>query len=302
MKLSRLVSLGLLAVLSACSDAPTPTAVGTPDAPLLNTTVRVQVSCPGVLYVGNSGMCYAQGYDSNNNPTSSFASFSSANPGSVSVSGSYVTAHAPSGAWITAWIGGASGSTYVSVAYVASLTSISVSPNPASVYTGGTRQLTATGYDQYGATMSGLSFTWSSSNSSVASVSSSGLVSGVAVGSTSVTASASGRSGSATVNVTTPPLNASISGSQYVARHTSAQYTASTWGGTAPYTYEWRTRQGTASWWGSWQSWFSTGSTNYTYASINSCGLDRNQIEVRVTDAVGATFTTSYTVYITNPC
>lgn len=97
-------------------------------------------------------------------------------------------------------------------------------------------------------------------------------------------------------------LTVSVSGSQYVARHQSAQYTANAAGGSAPYTYEWRSRQGNAWSWGAWQSWFSTGSTNYTYASINSCGLDRNQLEVRVTDSLGATATSSITIFITNPC
>lgn len=97
-------------------------------------------------------------------------------------------------------------------------------------------------------------------------------------------------------------LTVNISGSQYVARHQSAQYTANAAGGTAPYTYEWRSRQGSGWTWGAWQSWYSTGSTNYTYASINSCGLDRNQLEVRVTDSLGSTATSSITIYITNPC
>jgi hypothetical protein len=51
-----------------------------------------------------------------------------------------------------------------------------------------------------------------------------------------------------------------------------------------------------------WGTWFSTGSTNYTYASISSCGLDRNDIQVQVTDALGATATADYIVYVTNPC
>jgi Dual-action HEIGH metallo-peptidase len=99
-----------------------------------------------------------------------------------------------------------------------------------------------------------------------------------------------------------PPLSVSISGKQYVARHESAPYTATPANGTAPYTYEWRTRQTGPSIWGSWSGWFSTGSSNVTYASINSCGLNTNYLEVRVTDAVGAQATGSYTIYITNPC
>lgn len=98
------------------------------------------------------------------------------------------------------------------------------------------------------------------------------------------------------------PFSASISGKQYVARHESAQYTATVNGGTGPFTYEWRSRQSGPSTSGTWSAWFSTGSTNYTYASINSCGLNTNHLEVRVTDATARQTTAGYTIYITNPC
>ncbi|HEX7239662.1 MAG TPA: Ig-like domain-containing protein [Longimicrobiaceae bacterium] len=181
------------------------------------------------------------------------------------------------------------------------LTSIVVSPSPVTVARGSTRQLSATAYDEFGAPMSGVSFTWSSAAPSVASVSSSGVVTGNAAGTATVYAVSGGVGGSTSVTVTTPP-SVSLSGKMYVPRYESNPYTASVSGGSAPYTYEWRTRQGTASFWGSWQSWFSTGSSNYTYASISSCGLDRDQIEVRVTDSAGATATASFTFYLTNPC
>ena len=112
---------------------------------------------------------------------------------------------------------------------------------------------------------------------------------------------ARGGNGGGTIGIASA-LTVNISGSQSVARYQSAQYTANAAGGTAPYTYEWRSRQGNAWSWGAWQSWFSTGSTNYTYASISSCGLDRNQLEVRVTDSLGATATSSITIFISNPC
>ena len=98
------------------------------------------------------------------------------------------------------------------------------------------------------------------------------------------------------------PFGVSISGKQYVARHESAPYTATVTGGTAPFTYEWRTRQSGPGISGSWSSWFSTGSSNVTYASINSCGLNTNYLEVRVTDSAARQTTASYTMYITNPC
>ena len=95
---------------------------------------------------------------------------------------------------------------------------------------------------------------------------------------------------------------ASITGSQYINLHQSAQYTASLSGGTAPFTYEWRVRQGQALSWESWSPWYSTGTTNYTYASLHTCGYDRFQLEVAVRDSRSYTANATYTVYILNPC
>jgi hypothetical protein len=99
-----------------------------------------------------------------------------------------------------------------------------------------------------------------------------------------------------------PGLSVSVSGKQYVTLHESAPYTATPANGSSPYTYEWRTRQSGPGTSGSWSSWFSTGSSNVTYASINSCGLNTNYLEARVTDAGGKQATGSYTIYLTNPC
>lgn len=103
-----------------------------------------------------------------------------------------------------------------------------------------------------------------------------------------------------------PPFTVSISGPQQVTLYQSAQYFATPANGTAPFTYEWRSRQCTDSqgfncW--PWQNWFSTGVQNYTFASINSCGLVRNELQVRVTGADSRVTTSStYPIWITNPC
>ncbi|HET7230511.1 MAG TPA: Ig-like domain-containing protein [Longimicrobium sp.] len=300
--LHRCAVLVLAAAVAGCAGEPT-SSTRTPVAPRKGATVSVQVSCPGVVWVGNYGYCSATGRDQYGAVTSTFAtSWNSSNPPSISsFGGGQIYAYAPGGAWIGAWVDGVYGSTFVNVAYTAVLTSVAVTPSSANVYKGGTTQLTAKAYDQYGYQMSA-SFTWGTSNSSVATVSSTGLVSGVNLGSATITASSLGKSGSSSITVVNPPLSASLSGPQYVSLHTSSQYTASASGGTGPYTYEWRSRQGSASFWGSWSGWFSTGSSNYTFASINSCGLDRDQLEVRVTDSLGATANSTFTFYITNPC
>ena len=75
--------------------------------------------------------------------------------------------------------------------------SISISPSTASITPGQTIQLTATASPTSATT----SFTWASSNQAVATVSSSGLVGGVAQGTASITASSGGVTGSSTITV-----------------------------------------------------------------------------------------------------
>jgi hypothetical protein len=84
---------------------------------------------------------------------------------------------------------------------------VTLSPSTASVQTGQTTSLSATVRDVAGNTLTGHSVTWSSSATSVASVSSSGVVTGVSVGTATITATSGGRSGTATVSVTTPPVS-----------------------------------------------------------------------------------------------
>jgi uncharacterized protein YjdB len=80
--------------------------------------------------------------------------------------------------------------------------SVAVSPATASLTVGATQQLTATPRDSAGATLTGRVVTWASSASGVAMVSSGGLVTAVAAGSATITATSEGISGTATVTVT----------------------------------------------------------------------------------------------------
>ena len=79
--------------------------------------------------------------------------------------------------------------------------SVTISPALADLAIGQAAELTATTLDADGNTLSGHPVTWSSSNNSVAIVSSTGLVTGLGEGSASITASSEGRSGSAQVQV-----------------------------------------------------------------------------------------------------
>jgi trimeric autotransporter adhesin len=81
------------------------------------------------------------------------------------------------------------------------LQSITISPSSPTVAVGGTAQLTATGVNDDGSTSTLTNVTWSSSSASVATVSTTGLVTGVSNGTTTITATSGAISGTATVNV-----------------------------------------------------------------------------------------------------
>jgi hypothetical protein len=126
-----------------------------------------------------------------------------------------VTAVAAGTARITAAAGGASGSATITVrAVTVPVASVTVAPNPASVQAGATVQLTATPKDANGNPLSGRAISWSTSATAVATVSASGLVSGVAAGSATITATSEGKSGTSAVTVTSaappPPSGSSV--------------------------------------------------------------------------------------------
>jgi len=107
---------------------------------------------------------------------------------------------------VIASLGGISATTALTVAAKAvTVTAVAVSPATANVAAGLTQQFTATATYTDGSMANVTSTaTWTSSSASVATIGSGGLVTGVAPGSTTVTASLSGIIGTAAVNVTKP--------------------------------------------------------------------------------------------------
>jgi uncharacterized protein YjdB len=85
------------------------------------------------------------------------------------------------------------------------LATILVTPAQPSIFTGGTQQFGAIGKDQYGNQMSGVTFTWSSTNPSVATISNEGLATALATGSTTINASAQGIQGNANILTVAKP-------------------------------------------------------------------------------------------------
>src|SRR5256884_8398012 len=84
--------------------------------------------------------------------------------------------------------------------------SVTISPAPASVQVGQTLQLTATPKDSAGGILVGRTVTWASGNPSIATVSPSGQVTGAAPGAAPITATSEGKTGTATLTVTTVPV------------------------------------------------------------------------------------------------
>src|SRR5437016_633516 len=122
----------------------------------------------------------------------------------VSVSG-LVTGVAAGSATITATSEGQSGTSALTVTNVP-VASVTVSPATATVTIGTTTQLTATPKDANGTALSGRVVTWVTSNAAAATVSASGLVTGVAAGSATITATSEGQSGTAALTVTNVPV------------------------------------------------------------------------------------------------
>jgi hypothetical protein len=132
--------------------------------------------------------------------------WSSGAPGTADVSSTgLVTGKAAGGpVTIVATSEGQSGTSSVTVTATAEpVASVEVAPSSASIVVGGTVQLTATPKDAGGQPLTGRTITWASNATGVATVSTSGLVTGVATGPATVTATSEGQSGSSSVTVTT---------------------------------------------------------------------------------------------------
>src|SRR5436309_5330412 len=152
---------------------------------------------------GQSVQLTATPKDANGNPLSGRTVTWSSNNTSVAIAdvNGNVTAIAPGSATITATSEGQSGTAAITVTSVP-VASVTVSPASASVQAGQTVQLTATPKDVNGNPLTGRTITWASSNTSVATVNSSGLVSGVVAGSATITATSEGQSGTSAITVT----------------------------------------------------------------------------------------------------
>src|SRR6266851_2879166 len=179
-------------------------AITVANVPVASVTVS---PAPATLLVGATLQLSAVTKDAAGNTLSSrVVTWSSSAPAVATVSASgLVTGVAAGSVTITATSEGINGTSAITVSNVP-VASVTVSPAPAGLLVGATLQLSAVTKDAAGATLSGRVVTWSSSAPAVATVSASGLVTGVAAGSATITATSEGKSGTATVTVTNVPV------------------------------------------------------------------------------------------------
>jgi hypothetical protein len=180
-----------------------------PPPPPVVTTVTVSPSSASIA-VGATTTLQATVKDQNGATMSGQTvtwSTSSASVATVNASGT-VTGAAAGSVTITATCAGKAGTATVTVTAAPPpppvATTVTVAPPSASIAVGATVTLQATVKDQNGNVMTGQTVTWSTSNSSVATVNPNGVVSGVSAGSATITATSSGKSGTSTITVTAP--------------------------------------------------------------------------------------------------
>ena len=118
------------------------------------------------------------------------------------------------------------------------LSSIAVTPANQTITIGATQQYTATGTYSDGSTQNLTSqAAWTSSNTGVASITSAGLATGVSAGSTTITATLSGVTGSTGLTVQAVPLSITTSSLPGGTLNVSYSATLAATGGTLPYTW-----------------------------------------------------------------
>ena len=200
------IAIGNGTVTATIDGIPATAAISVIQVPVATVTVTPTVV---TMFVGQTVPLTATTRDAGNNVLTGRVvtwTTSAAGTASVSSSGS-VTALAAGVAIITATSEGQSGAATVTVNAAPLVSTITIAPSAASVIVGATITLVATAIDQYGNVMPGAPITWSTSNAGIATVSASGVVSGVAVGSATITATSGAVSRNASVTVQPVPVD-----------------------------------------------------------------------------------------------
>ena len=196
------------ASITATSEGQSGTAAITVSVPVASVSLA---PASASIYVGQTVQLTATPKDANGNPlTGRVVTWTSSNTGAATVNGSGLVSAVGAGTTtIIATSEGQSGTATITVSLVPVAT-VTVTPAAPSVSAGQTVQLTATLKDSAGNTLTGRTVTWTSSNTAAATVSGSGLVTGVAAGSATITATSGGKSGTATITVMVPVASVTV--------------------------------------------------------------------------------------------
>ena len=199
---SSLLALGVSLALG-CSSGSDPGG-GDPPSSAPVASVTVTAPQPSVV-VGASVQMVVSTLDASGNVLTGRSvtwSTSDAAVATVDASGS-VTGESPGMATITATSEGRTGSAPITV--LTDVASVVVIPNPAVVISTLSVQMSATAHGADGLPLTGKTFTWTTADASIATVDPNGQVTGGTPGSTTLSATAEGVTGEATVDVLTPP-------------------------------------------------------------------------------------------------
>lgn len=198
----RLWSLATLGVTVACSGGGDKGGTTPPPPPPPTVASVVVTLANGALTVGQTTTATAVARDASGGTISGrTTTWTSSATGVATVDANgTVTAVAAGTANITATVDNVSGSASLTVAPVP-VASVTVTLNAAALSVGQTTQATAVTRDAANNVLTGRNVTWSSSNTGVATVSLSGLVTAVSEGTATISATAEGRTGQAALVV-----------------------------------------------------------------------------------------------------
>jgi uncharacterized protein YjdB len=158
----------------------------------------------GTIVAGQTMVFAAQPKDASGNPVNQSLTWSTSDPAVATVALGTVTAVKPGTASLTATNGVVSKS--VTLTVIPAINDVVVTPSPANIIITQTAQLTATPRDAAGTAITGRAVTWTSANETIATVSTAGLVTAKTLGTTTISAVAEGKTGTATVVVTPIPV------------------------------------------------------------------------------------------------
>lgn len=197
---------GLSIVFVGCSSSSTSVEV-VPKPPVAS--VSLTLPSPTLL-TGQTQQAMATPRDATGAPLMDrTVTWQSANTAVASVNASgMISAVAPGTDVITASSEGVSAQGTLTVMPVppVPVASVSVSPTSPSLQVGGTVQLTAVTRDANGSLLSGRAITWTSTNTAIVTVNSSGVVSAVSAGTAGVIASSEGQTATSSITVTAIPV------------------------------------------------------------------------------------------------